>query len=110
MLGTAMTYKNEIYNNYFLGEASDYVKVHRGNQESYSDNISDILPTDKNAKILEIGCGAGQILAYLKSVGYKHIEGADIGEEQTAIIRKMDIAVSVISSISEHLSAKKLAY
>ncbi|OYU94265.1 MAG: methyltransferase type 12 [Bacteroidetes bacterium B1(2017)] len=39
------------------------------------------IPTNKNAKILDIGCGYGQFLNTLKEQGYTNITGIDISNE-----------------------------
>ncbi len=39
---------------------------------------SDILPKDKNAQIIDFGCGVGDFLEYLKIKGYGNVEGVDI--------------------------------
>src|SRR4051812_37311495 len=41
-----------------------------------------LLPADKNAKILDIGCGLGHFLYFLKSEGYVNHWGIDLGSEQ----------------------------
>ncbi|MBJ7450441.1 MAG: class I SAM-dependent methyltransferase [Parachlamydiales bacterium] len=40
------------------------------------------LPVEKNASILEIGCGCGRYLYLLKKLGFKNIEGIDISADQ----------------------------
>lgn len=37
-----------------------------------------VLPQDKNARILDIGCGFGQTLLALKKLGYSNLKGIDI--------------------------------
>jgi len=106
-----MAYTTEIFKDY-LGHDTDsaYLKVHKANQESYEDNFSDLLPKSTQAKILEIGCGAGQLLFYLKQKGYRNIEGIDIGDEQAEMVRKMGISAVSINSIPEYLKDKKSSY
>ncbi|MCM8761088.1 MAG: class I SAM-dependent methyltransferase [Candidatus Omnitrophica bacterium] len=103
-------YKKAIFSNYIDSKDSDYTKVHRSNQESYSDNFRDLLPSDKHANILEIGSGAGQFLFYLKDKGYSNIEGIDIGEEQIRFLNKLGIKGSVISSIPSYLDSRSNHY
>jgi 2-polyprenyl-3-methyl-5-hydroxy-6-metoxy-1,4-benzoquinol methylase len=47
-----------------------------------------ILPHDYSAKILDVGCGTGQFLYYLKKKGFKDIFGIDISEQQVEYCRK----------------------
>jgi 2-polyprenyl-3-methyl-5-hydroxy-6-metoxy-1,4-benzoquinol methylase len=41
-----------------------------------------LLPTDKDAKILEVGCGYGRYLKILADMGYANCYGIDISDEQ----------------------------
>jgi 2-polyprenyl-3-methyl-5-hydroxy-6-metoxy-1,4-benzoquinol methylase len=43
------------------------------------------LPEDKNARILDVGCGWGSLLLSLSCAGYRRLEGVDLSPEQTAI-------------------------
>lgn len=106
-----MSYDIDIFKNYFEENSdSDYLKVHRANQESYEDIFRDLLPLDKSAKVLEIGCGAGQLLYYLKTIGYTNIQGIDMGKEQTNFLKKMGIEGHLIASIPDFLKDKKELY
>lgn len=35
------------------------------------------LPSDRNAAIVDVGCGDGRVLAFLAAAGYTHLEGFD---------------------------------
>lgn len=41
-------------------------------------NYSSCLPNDKNARILDLGCGSGFLLNYLDSKGYQNYVGVDV--------------------------------
>jgi 2-polyprenyl-3-methyl-5-hydroxy-6-metoxy-1,4-benzoquinol methylase len=43
---------------------------------------------EKISSILELGCGHGRILNYLKQKGFTNVKGIDISEEQIALARK----------------------
>jgi 2-polyprenyl-3-methyl-5-hydroxy-6-metoxy-1,4-benzoquinol methylase len=47
------------------------------------------LPLDKNARILDIGCGWGALLLSLWRSGYRRLEGVDASPEQAAIGNRM---------------------
>lgn len=98
-----MTYSEEVFTNYFgQDDDQEYLAVHKWNQESYEDNFSDLLPRDRGARILEIGCGAGQLLYYLKAKGYGNIEGIDLGEQQIGYLKRYGIDGHVVSSIPDY--------
>lgn len=44
-----------------------------------------ILPADKKAKILEIGCGDGAFVYFLQQQGYSNVLGIDVSAEQIAV-------------------------
>jgi SAM-dependent methyltransferase len=43
---------------------------------------------ERDAPILEIGCGSGGLLGYLRRRGFSHALGIDISEEQVALARR----------------------
>lgn len=43
------------------------------------------LPNKKDAAILDVGCGGGKFLYFLKSKGYTNLQGVDVSPEQTAL-------------------------
>jgi len=54
----------------------------------FKKNYSSLLPKDKGANILDIGCGMGHFLYYLKKGGYKNISGLDVSRENAEFCRK----------------------
>jgi len=48
-------------------------------------------PQDKDARILELGCGHGALLYVLTRAGYTHISGVDTSPEQVAAAQKLGI-------------------
>jgi SAM-dependent methyltransferase len=53
----------------------------------YRRTLSPHLPSSKTAKILDIGCGEGLTLAFLKQEGYTHLTGLDASPENVRICR-----------------------
>lgn len=68
------------------------------------------LPRNEKIKILDVGCGNGGFLYYLKTVGYKDCFGIDIGKEQIELARKLGIENVEVSDIREFLKDKKGNY
>jgi SAM-dependent methyltransferase len=50
---------------------------------------------ERSAPVLEIGCGAGGLLAYLGRRGFSHARGIDISAEQIARARAHDVTAEV---------------
>jgi len=48
----------------------------------------DCIPEDKNARILDIGCGDGKFLFFLQQKGYSAIEGVELSSQQAEEARK----------------------
>ena len=53
----------------------------------YGYDYGKLLPSDKTAKILDIGCGAGHLLYYLDKKGYKNYKGIDVSPEQVEFVK-----------------------
>lgn len=51
-----------------------------------------LLPEDKNAKILDLGCGDGNFVYYLHNQGYKNAMGVDISLEQIEYGKKIGVS------------------
>lgn len=81
---------NEIFENYYdsfykdLHGWRDYKLTSKGYEEWYYD----CLPDDRQAKILDIGCGDGKFLFFLQQKGYKKIEGLELSSQQAKEARK----------------------
>src|SRR5437762_12431311 len=78
---------------------TSYVSTHLGRNrstspdqlESYARHYEKVflphLPADRKSQVLEIGCGLGHFLYFLKKQGYNHW-GIDIGHEQIEVCRE----------------------
>jgi len=53
----------------------------------FSANIGSHLPNNRDARIIEIGCGYGRNLQAMQKLGYDNVRGIDISEEQIAYAR-----------------------
>ncbi len=97
-----MTINENMYDAYF--------KLRNINQDCYRDyKIPDCLlrylPKDKNARILDIGCGFGQMLSAINKIGYVNGYGIDICNEAIHCCRKQNINVTKINDIIEFASS-----
>lgn len=79
----------------------------RNVEENYMSNyvippsLLSVLPKDKNAAILDIGCGFGYILNILKLSGYNNLGGIDISEEAVSVCKKNGLNVEQVTSLDD---------
>lgn len=72
--------------------------------------LKDELPSDKNAPILDIGCGFGQMLLRLRDQGYTNIKGIDIGHESVNFCKSQELNVDLIESVEDYAEQNKGKY
>jgi 2-polyprenyl-3-methyl-5-hydroxy-6-metoxy-1,4-benzoquinol methylase len=53
--------------------------------------IRDSFPTDRGARIFDLGCGYGALLYFAREAGYRNIAGVDISAEQVATATRLGI-------------------
>jgi len=56
----------------------------------YDDNYGPLLPADRQAAILDIGCGQGDLAHYLRQHGYKNITAIDSDDSAIAALQNID--------------------
>lgn len=61
------------------------------------------LPKNKEAKILDLGCGSGNFLAWLHALGYENTRGVDISEEQIERGREVGVKNLILGDAKEFL-------
>ncbi len=110
-----MNYRDKFYQKYasiqtsqLYGEASlDKIKKQFLAWQSY---FGKFLPKDKNAKILDLGCGNGGFVYWLQQIGCQNVDGIDISEEQIESAQKLGIKNIQQADIKEFLMDKKNIY
>lgn len=83
-------YREKIYKAYDL----QWTKLHSSDIKEYEfyakiakKRFAKILPENKEAKILDVACGAGHFLYFLKKEGYLNIKGIDVSEKQIELAK-----------------------
>ncbi len=66
-------------------------------------DIEPYLPLDRNARILEIGCGMGFGLLRLRDLGFKNAVGVDIDKSQVDACVKRNLNVELTTDLTKHL-------
>jgi len=67
------------------------------------------LPQDKNARILDVGCGMGQFLQFLAATGYPNVAGIDRSDEAAQYCRSRNLAVERSEALG-HLASRANIY
>ena len=75
----------------------------------YAHFFRNYLPKDLDAPILDIPCGHGNFLYFLKSKGYRNIIGMDIDVERVSVARKLDLPADVGDALIRIKDFKNLA-
>lgn len=107
-----MTHK-KIFENYITTDKngspvnSEYYVPNQRNIEGFEMHFLKFIPENKNVKVLDIGCGCGQLLYALKQKGYNNIEGVDLGGHQVEITRKLGVKAERISDLEDYLVKNK---
>ena len=68
------------------------------------------LPADRNAPILDVGCGRGYALMNLAALGYKNLHGIDADAGQVAFAQAQDLTVTQPADTTEYLEQRPGAY
>jgi len=92
-------YRSRIYEKYasLMQDAEPFFNEEEAKRwgRAYHIFLKGWLPERKDASILEIGCGWGRLLYFLKTRGYTNLKGVDISPEQVNLARQ------VINSVAE---------
>jgi 2-polyprenyl-3-methyl-5-hydroxy-6-metoxy-1,4-benzoquinol methylase len=64
-------------------------RLHRRKLKWYCDRFQSLLPSDKSAKILDVPCGEGNILYFLKELGYSDVHGFDLDECRVEVAQQI---------------------
>jgi 2-polyprenyl-3-methyl-5-hydroxy-6-metoxy-1,4-benzoquinol methylase len=90
-------YRKRIYGRYasIFQDATERFDVTAADKwgKAYRYYLREWLPSDPNASILEVGCGGGKMLHFLKSRGFARVSGVDISPEQVRLSRQVVASV-----------------
>jgi len=105
-----MDYKSKFYSKYvstqtgqLYGEAS--LENVKKQFPAWRKHFGGFLPENKDAKIIDLGCGNGGFVYWLQQIGYQNVEGIDISSEQIEAGRKLGIK-NIYQADIKNFSAK----
>lgn len=78
--------------------------------KSYHAYFGNFLPNDKNAPILDVGCGTGHFLYYLKKRGYNNFLGIDLSPDNINFCKKNISPHVELTDAFDYLLGKNLFY
>ena len=100
-------YKEKLYSSYITYISSNTVeniKSDLNTRKPYIEKlIKDLFPSNKDINILDIGCGHGAFLYFLKEKGYKNLKGLDISSEQVNMAYELGLNNVSHSNLLEDL-------
>ncbi len=68
------------------------------------------LPRDLSAPVIDVGCGSGGFVYYLRRVGYSDVSGIDLSGEQVAAARSLGIDGVTREDVRDHLADHPATY
>jgi 2-polyprenyl-3-methyl-5-hydroxy-6-metoxy-1,4-benzoquinol methylase len=71
--------------------------------KSYAYDYKKHFPKNKEIKILDVGCGMGHFLYFLKKEGYKNFVGIDISPQQIEFVKKKISDKVILGDIFDYL-------
>jgi 2-polyprenyl-3-methyl-5-hydroxy-6-metoxy-1,4-benzoquinol methylase len=71
--------------------------------KAYGHYFGALLPKDRSSRILDLGCGRGQFMAYLKDAGYTSVQGVEFSDDQIEHALRTGITDVVQSDIGSFL-------
>ena len=109
----AEDYKTRIYDRY-VSHISEYDNISEKGLRRwaayYRAHYMRFFPSGKNAAILDIGCGYGRLIHFLKEAGYQNICGIDVSRQLIDITRQMGLTCTQCADMFAFLDGKEDRY
>ncbi len=107
-------YRTRLYESYFQDHMSQLrspsIDGFRRAALVWRKRLKGLLPADRSSRILEIGCGYGELLHYLQSSGYQNACGVDISIDQISKARSLGVRNLTVSGVHDFFSADDAPY
>lgn len=97
----------EVYDTYleshFLSLNSPTKRAFEHMVKAYATWYKKFLPSNRDARILDIGCGMGHFLYFLKCEGYRNFLGIDISKQQIDFVKENITDSAVVADVLDFL-------
>lgn len=110
-----MTFKERFYRSYTSthvnhrkGEAA--LDRFRSEFPVWEKHFGHLLPSDREAHILDGGCGRGGMVYWLKQRGFENVEGIDFSVEQVETARRLGIPNVQQADLTSYLHSRRAYY
>lgn len=108
-------YRSVLYKDYYQNQSGRAFQLQiktkmRKDSELFSYEILPFLSNNKNANILDIGCGFGSLIKLLKDKGFNNIKGIDLSESQVKIAHEFGLQEIEVNDINNFLKDKENTY
>jgi len=108
-----MSYKDNIYKSYVskhIGQYKGEIKALSGRKTVWDKCYGQLLPENKDLPAVDLGCGCGETVWWLKQAGFAGAHGVDISPEQIETGRKLGATDIEQGDIKQLLRDKKDYY
>jgi len=89
-------YRERIYASYVSAHAGELAPTHINGLRSRAPYLQKLIrehfPQDHRARIVDIGCGHGALIHFLRQAGYENLSGFDRSPEQVAAAERLGIS------------------
>jgi 2-polyprenyl-3-methyl-5-hydroxy-6-metoxy-1,4-benzoquinol methylase len=108
-------YRQRIYDSYLRTSGHYYQamlspEVYEGLRPFYRANHLPWLPADRTSAVIDIGCGAGHFVYFLRHEGFTKAEGIDASPEMVRQCEATGLPGIVLADWREHLAVRRGMY
>lgn len=105
-------YRKVLYQDYYQNQSGRHFQLQieekmNRDEQLFRAEILPLIPSSKEVKLLDIGCGFGSLIRLLKKEGYTNLKGIDLSESQVKIAHDFGMQNEVeVNDIAKYLSDK----
>lgn len=107
---TAETYRTRIYTHYVKARERTLAPETLAGLAPRSHALRQLIrrhfPADKNAAVLDLGCGHGALLLFAREAGYTNLRGVDGSPQQVAAARRLGVEGVAEGDLRDTLAAQ----